>query len=174
MACSKQRGQGYFVTMFWRSTVMRESPNQNQLNHPSQSRRTLTIQWTNHEVNPCSWRKARENACERVTNGFGFTLIEWKKDGHYILSQSCSLVKRNQLIWRCFRENRFNSGTVILCMLSCLFVDSLNYLCIYLFVFLSRCFLCYCISSRWHSGVQAQQRCRKHAHPSCAWAGNER
>lgn len=40
--------------------------------------------------------------------------------------------------------------------------------------FVSWCFLRYCISPCWYRGVQVEQWCRKYAHPSCAWAGDER
>ena len=37
-----------------------------------------TVNQSKFEVISCSWRKARENACERVTIAFGFT-SDWMK-----------------------------------------------------------------------------------------------
>lgn len=43
-------------------------------------------------------RKARENYCERVTIGFGFTL-DWLKSGASFISQSYSVLMQNQLLF---------------------------------------------------------------------------
>ena len=50
------------------------------------------------EVITCSWRKARENACEWITIGLGFTSDWMKKEARVFLSQLCSVVMQNQLL----------------------------------------------------------------------------
>ena len=50
------------------------------------------------EVNTCSSRKVWENMHEWVTIGFGFT-SDWMKKWCKFLSQSCSIVMQNQLLF---------------------------------------------------------------------------
>ena len=47
------------------------------------------------EVNPCSWRKAREIVGKPVTIGFRLTSDLIKKVAHFFLSQSFCAVKQN-------------------------------------------------------------------------------
>jgi len=46
------------------------------------------------EANTCSRGKARENVCERVAIGFGFT-SDWMTKWHEFLSHSRSVVMKN-------------------------------------------------------------------------------
>ena len=47
------------------------------------------------EVNTCSRRQARENACRQVTIGFGFT-SDWSISGERFFSKSQSVAMQNQ------------------------------------------------------------------------------
>ena len=57
------------------------------------------------EVITGSWRKARENACERVMIGFGCT-SDWMKKLREFLSQSCSVEIAKPITFRHSNENR--------------------------------------------------------------------
>ena len=41
-------------------------------------------------ANTCNRRQARENACEQVTIGFGFTLISWDSSARFVAMQNQS------------------------------------------------------------------------------------
>ena len=67
------------------------------------------------EVITGSWRKARENAGERVTIGFGLT-SDWMKSGASFLSQSCGVKSAKPITFRHLSSKRDDNSVAGLSM----------------------------------------------------------
>ena len=66
-----------------------------------------TVNQSRLEVITCSWRKARENACERVKVGSGFT-SDWMKKWREFFEPTCGIVSAKPITFRHSNENRSN------------------------------------------------------------------
>lgn len=76
----------------------------------------------------CSRRKARENACERVMIGFGFS-PDWMKKWRQFLSQSCNVVQNKVFDTRMkatLNKNGFQKVHVVSFENCLLYIDYIN------------------------------------------------